>query len=127
QFAQDGFTVGGDGQLQLTPTGDAPPEVRVLAGVTGTINAEITGDQGLQKAGSGTLVVSGTNTYTNGTHVYGGTLQISSDANLGAAQTEQDRELLLSDATLRVTGADYTHTDRALVLEGAASTLEIVQ
>ena len=33
----------------------------------------------------GTLVLTGTNTYTGGTAINGGTLQISSDANLGDA------------------------------------------
>ncbi|PTN50543.1 autotransporter outer membrane beta-barrel domain-containing protein, partial [Achromobacter xylosoxidans] len=37
------------------------------------------------KAGAGTLVLSGNNTYSGGTTIAGGTLQVASDANLGAA------------------------------------------
>ncbi|HEY1378138.1 MAG TPA: autotransporter-associated beta strand repeat-containing protein, partial [Gemmataceae bacterium] len=39
----------------------------------------------LVKAGAGTLVLSGTNTYTGGTRVDAGTLRVGADANLGAA------------------------------------------
>ncbi|MCX5515366.1 autotransporter-associated beta strand repeat-containing protein [Kaistia algarum] len=38
----------------------------------------------LAKTGSGPLVLSGTNTYSGGARIDGGTLQVSSDANLGA-------------------------------------------
>jgi autotransporter-associated beta strand protein len=37
------------------------------------------------KAGAGTAVFSGVNTYTGGTHVYEGALMVTADANLGAA------------------------------------------
>lgn len=39
----------------------------------------------LTKAGAGTLVLSGANTYRGGTRITGGTLQVERDANLGAA------------------------------------------
>lgn len=43
---------------------------------TNTIGAVITGSNGMTKAGSGTLVLSGVNTYTGNTYVGGGTLQV---------------------------------------------------
>ncbi|OAI56559.1 hypothetical protein AYO49_00735 [Verrucomicrobiaceae bacterium SCGC AG-212-N21] len=43
---------------------------------TNTIGAVITGSNGLTKAGSGTLILSGTNAYTGATRVSGGTLQV---------------------------------------------------
>ncbi|WZB73733.1 autotransporter-associated beta strand repeat-containing protein [Achromobacter insuavis] len=39
----------------------------------------------LTKAGAGTLVLSGANTYSGGTRVTGGALEVERDANLGAA------------------------------------------
>lgn len=45
----------------------------------------IQGEGALTKIGSGTLVLSGTNTYEGGTVVRAGTLSIGADSNLGAA------------------------------------------
>ncbi|MCZ4094703.1 autotransporter-associated beta strand repeat-containing protein [Sinorhizobium psoraleae] len=53
------------------------------------------------KTDLGTLVLSGTNTYTAGTAINGGTVQISADANLGAA----GGALSLDGGTLRNTAA----------------------
>lgn len=39
----------------------------------------------LTKAGAGTLVLAGANTYSGGTRITGGTLEVERDANLGAA------------------------------------------
>ncbi|RST53953.1 autotransporter-associated beta strand repeat-containing protein [Variovorax sp. DXTD-1] len=87
QFTVDGYTING-GPLTLTGT---PSIIRVGdgtsagAGMTATINAALVGAGGLQKADLGTLVLGGTNTYTGGTTVNGGVLQVASDANLGDA------------------------------------------
>ncbi len=50
-----------------------------------TINEDITGSGSLIKTGDGTLVLSGTNTYTGGTCFNGGTLATNGDDSLGAA------------------------------------------
>jgi outer membrane autotransporter protein len=51
----------------------------------GAYNGSITGTGGLIKTGSGTLTLTGNNTYSGGSALNGGTLSISSDTNLGAA------------------------------------------
>ncbi|MEP9380621.1 autotransporter-associated beta strand repeat-containing protein [Aquabacter sp. CN5-332] len=53
--------------------------------VTATIGAPIGGTGGLKKIGAGTLVLTGTNTYTGGTFIDGGILKVSADGALGGA------------------------------------------
>src|SRR5579862_832843 len=64
----------------------------------GTISSAISGTGGLTKFGPGTLVLSGTNTYSGGTNVNQGVLSISADANLGA--TAAANLVTLNGATL---------------------------
>ena len=87
QFASDGYVIAGD---TLTLTG---PQAVIRVGdgsaagggYTATIDAAIAGAAQLVKTDAGTLVLGGTNSYIGGTAINGGTLQIASDANLGAA------------------------------------------
>jgi autotransporter-associated beta strand protein len=53
-----------------------------------TWSGAIGGTGRLDKSGTGTLILSGVNTYAGGTLVNGGTLSFTSDANLGAAGAE---------------------------------------
>jgi len=55
------------------------------SGVTTTLSGVIDGGGHLTKSGDGILVLTGTNTYGGGTRINGGTLAVSSDANLGNA------------------------------------------
>ncbi|WP_414475987.1 autotransporter-associated beta strand repeat-containing protein [Microvirga sp. M2] len=52
---------------------------------SGTLTADISGTGQFLKSGSGTLELTGRNTYSGGTRIRDGRLLISSDANLGAA------------------------------------------
>ncbi|MBJ6133127.1 autotransporter outer membrane beta-barrel domain-containing protein [Ochrobactrum sp. Q0168] len=91
QFVDEGFSLdAGSGALVLDgnlPNGLA--EVRVLADVA-TINAQITGNGGLAKTEAGTLVLTGNNTYTGGTTIYNGAIQITDEGNLGAGALTLD-------------------------------------
>ena len=60
-----------------------PSNLSVVPG-TATISGDISGIPGLTKAGSGTLVLSGTNSYLGNTTINRGTLQISNDNQLGS-------------------------------------------
>lgn len=88
QIATDGYRIDGS---SIALSGGAETIVRVGTGAasgsatTGTIAATLTGASKLVKADYGTLVLTGNNSYVGGTEVRGGTLSVSSDANLGAA------------------------------------------
>ena len=76
------FVAGKDGKLVLDKEGS---EMRILDGATATIDAPVVGDGPLRKTAGGKLVLNGVNTYKGGTQLEGGTVAVSSDANLGDA------------------------------------------
>ena len=76
------------------------------------------GSYQLVKTGAGTLVLSGTNSYSGGTAINAGTLSVSADANLGKAGTG----LSLDSGTLQ-TAATFT-AGRTLTLNGTGGTIE---
>ena len=88
QFVADGYTITGDAVILAQPTttirvGDGSSTVG--AAYIATIASALTGDTQIVKTDAGTLVLSGANTYTGGTRINSGIVQIASDANLGAA------------------------------------------
>lgn len=85
QFAVDGYVINGQalnlgGGSSIIRVGDGTADgVDMIA----VIDANLAGSSELVKADLGTLVLNGTNTYTGGTVIESGTLQVSSDDNLG--------------------------------------------
>ena len=126
QFASDGYHLNGDALGLVAPSAGALSEVRVgdgsaaSAGWTATIDNVLTGN-GLMKTGDGTLVLTGANTYTQGTQLDAGVLSVSSDANLGNASGNLDFE----GGTLRVTGTGYTGTARDIMFGAAGGGIDI--
>jgi autotransporter-associated beta strand protein len=59
------------------------PTITSGQGISAAISSVLAGADGMTKAGSGMLVLTGANTYTNGTTVSGGTLQIGNASNNG--------------------------------------------
>ena len=119
QFAVDGYRVEG-GPLTL----NAPSTLRVGdgsaggAGYTATIASAIGGSGGAFKTDLGTLILTGTNTYTGGTSVNGGVLQVTGDTNLGAAAGG----VTLNGGTLRLAGA--LTSGRAFTVGASGGTLD---
>ena len=121
QFASDGYVISGG---TLTLVGAPTSTIRVgdgsAAGASfiATINSVLAGSTQLVKTDLGTLVLNGTNTYTGGTAINGGTVQVSSDSNLGAVAGG----LAFDGGTLRTT-ADIT-MNRATALNAGGGTFE---
>ncbi len=86
QFTGDGYAINGSGHamtlLALLPSVDAL--VRVDGGVTATIAAPLGGTVGLQKSDPGTLVLAAPASYSGGTTIAAGTLQIGSGGATGS-------------------------------------------
>lgn len=79
-FSTTGYTIGGTGVITLTGSGTVNTGAN-----TATISAPLAGSAGFLKQGSGTLILSGTNTYSGTTVVQQGTLKISGSHPSGAA------------------------------------------
>ncbi|NKC22640.1 hypothetical protein HED50_12710 [Ochrobactrum oryzae] len=84
QFSTDGYRLEGDALTLSDTTNNAMPIVRVDKDITATIAAELQGTQGLNKTDFGTLVLTGANSYTGGTKVSEGTLQIGDGGTTGS-------------------------------------------
>lgn len=82
--------------------------ISVSSGVLGIMRGVISGEgMGLAKTGAGQLRLQGVNTYSGGTYIAGGKIQIESDDNLGA----KDGQVVLDGGTLRAISKDI-ETDR---------------
>jgi autotransporter-associated beta strand protein len=120
QFSTNGYVLTG-GMLSIDPATGQTGTFNIDNGVTTTIGSVVADGSGdaLAKPGGGTLILSGLNTYTGGTVVSGGVLQISSDANLGNASGG----LTLAGATLR-SGATFA-SGRTVSLEAGGGTFDL--
>jgi len=98
-----------------------------LLTVNSTIADNGTGVVGVTTSGAGATVLAGTNTYTGRTAISGGTLRISSEANLGANPGSfVADQLLLAGGTLNTT-ANFSIDDanRGITLAPAGGTLSV--
>ena len=86
-------------------------------GGTTSLSGNISGAGNLIASGGGTLVLTGNNTQTGGVTASGATVQISSDANLGAAAAP----LTLASGTLQPT-TDVT-LNRPIVIQLTGGTV----
>ncbi|SED11360.1 outer membrane autotransporter barrel domain-containing protein [Rhizobiales bacterium GAS191] len=68
------------------------------------------GPGALVKIGTGTMILSGVNTYSGGTTFAGGTVSVSREANLG----DPAGALTFNGGTLQVTGTSFTATTRSI-------------
>ncbi|EKU28163.1 outer membrane autotransporter barrel domain-containing protein 9 [Alcaligenes sp. HPC1271] len=128
----------GEGTLRLSNTANRYGDTQILAGTlignasslsgnvlnqgtlvfeqssAGQFQGELSGAGSLLKTGAGTLVLSGQNSYTGGTTLADGRLEVSQDANLGAVSSE----LRFQGGTLVATDSFSTARDIALLDAG---------
>ncbi len=71
--------------------------------VTFTLSGDISGTGNVRHSGEGVLVLSGDSSYTGGTYVSRGTLEVQSAAGLGATASGQGSVTIEHDADLKVT------------------------
>ncbi|MFM8655899.1 MAG: beta strand repeat-containing protein [Chthoniobacterales bacterium] len=97
KFATDGYVV--TGGTAVTLAGDSPTmnTITVDSGVGTTINSVLAGTNGMNKEGSGTLTLGGTNTYTGGTVVSAGLL-VGDTASIRGAMTN-NAEVVFNQGT----------------------------
>nr|WP_240154413.1 autotransporter-associated beta strand repeat-containing protein [Comamonas sp. Tr-654] len=129
QFLSDGYTLsnGTGGGLNLINSVAGFTGVRVGSGNTATLAVDLSGSGTLNKLEGGTLVLTGNNSYQGGTSINGGTVQVDSDARLGAASGA----LSLNGGALQTTANTSTQRQITLGANGgsfrpdAATTLTI--
>ncbi|MGO4840626.1 autotransporter-associated beta strand repeat-containing protein, partial [Rhizobiaceae sp. 2RAB30] len=119
QFAVDGYRIEGGTLALVGPqstirVGDG---TAIGATMTATIASSVSGAAELEKSDLGTLVLMGANSYTGGTAINGGTLQVAADTALGDAAGR----LSFDGGTLRTT-ADLT-SSRSVVVAGQGTLL----
>jgi fibronectin-binding autotransporter adhesin len=111
-FVTAGYTLSGGTGLALTLTGT--PTIITESGTT-TISCVLAGSNGLTYGGSGTLVLSGANTYTGGTFITNGTVQISALSGIGGAGNVITLE---NGATLHNTSGINSYSGTIVVTNG---------
>ncbi|HEU5137468.1 MAG TPA: autotransporter-associated beta strand repeat-containing protein [Steroidobacteraceae bacterium] len=110
-FNTTGYTLTGS-TLTL---GGVTPTITVNPALTTTINSIVGGTAGLTKTGTGTLVLSGVNTYSGLTLVQSGTLSLTNSSALGAAPNIAANFVLANGTTLNF---NATTINRDFTLNG---------
>ncbi|MEW5421758.1 autotransporter domain-containing protein [Amorphus sp. 3PC139-8] len=102
QFKTDGYLLTG-GSLAFAPATGSASTINIDGGVTTTVASTLTDGSAtrLVKQGGGTLILSGASTYTGGTEIAAGTLQVGNDAALG----ESSGGLTLAGGVFATTGS----------------------
>jgi fibronectin-binding autotransporter adhesin len=87
-FSNNGYTLT-NGNVKLTGTNAAANTITTVAGASATIASVLEGTTGLTMAGSGTLTLSGANSYSGGTTLSAGTLRLEHAAAAGSGLLTQ--------------------------------------
>lgn len=128
-----GLTIGtsvNDGFLTAGGAANTAGEIMIqqYSGNSLTVNSRIanngTGVVRVTQSGTGTTVLTGTNTYTGSTTVNGGTLSLSSDANLGAVPGSVTADMVVINGGTLASTANFTlDANRGLTVSSGGGTI----
>jgi autotransporter-associated beta strand protein len=112
------------GNWTLPGSGTTTFQNQALSGTpTVTISGNISGGAGFTKAGTGTTVLTGSNTYTGITTISAGTLSVNTIADSGTSAISTNN-VILSGGTLSYTGASAATTARQFGNNTGTSTID---
>ncbi|AHF91840.1 autotransporter [Opitutaceae bacterium TAV5] len=90
--------------------------------------ASITGTGGIEKTGTGTLVLGTTNTFTGGLTISEGVVSIDNAANLGSTASVNTNGVIINGGTLQVTGGTTaSFANRGWRVGAQGGTLEVAE
>ncbi len=95
--------------------------LNAVSGKTLTVASAITGSGGLTAGGAGTVILTGTNTYSGGTYVSGGVLNINGDAALGAVPGAPANNIFINGGTLQAGAASVALASTRNIVTGIAT------
>jgi len=105
------FTLSANRGISFSSTGT----IDVASSTTLTYGGIAAGSGGLTKTSAGTLTLSGANTYSGATTINAGTINISSDSNLGTAPGSATAgQLTFSGGSLATTGTFTLNSNRGI-------------
>lgn len=117
-FSGGSLAVTGNISTNRAVVASSTANISVGSGLTVSLGGLVSGNGGFSKTGPGTLELSGTNTYLGNTVIADGSLNISSDANLGASTSN----VQMTGGTLGIRG--ILTTSRQFELQ-ASSTIDV--
>ncbi|KUL94403.1 hypothetical protein DK26_15550 [Bosea sp. WAO] len=113
-------SIAGAGRLEIDP--DSTLETGATNAST-TFSGMIISSGSLRKVGTGTLTLTGENSYSGGTTIAGGAISIAKESNLGSTSGA----LTLDGGVLQVTGTGLADLSRAIVLGSNGGGFDIAE
>lgn len=118
QFVTDGYALSSQGPGGELFVGQSGGELRVLAGVSATIDAPISGPGQIAKTGDGLLTLTGFNSYSGGTVISQGVLAVDGPQPLGVGT------VTMNGGVLRMAGCGCTPLMNDFAINRAGGTFD---
>lgn len=127
--AANDITINGSGDARWVGNSATDGDTAALISAVGpavtfTLSGDISGTGNVRHSGEGVLVLSGDSSYSGGTYVSRGTVEVQSATGLGDTESGQGPVIIESDADLRVT-VETGYTGERMVTTLASEANEI--